>query len=108
MKIRTEQLEIPQGRRLLVTSDIHGHISLLQRLLERAVFSDGDMLFILGDIIEKGPQSLETLRFVMRLAEQENVTVLMGNVDLSRVQMLENLSEESCGEFYDLVLMMRE
>lgn len=108
MKIRTEQLEIPQGRRLLVTSDIHGHISLLQRLLERAAFSDGDMLFILGDIIEKGPQSLETLRFVMRLAEQENVTVLMGNVDLSRVQMLENLSEESCGEFYDLVLMMRE
>ncbi len=108
MKIRTEQLEIPQGRRLLVTSDIHGHIYLLQRLLERAAFSDGDMLFILGDIIEKGPQSLETLRFVMRLAEQENVTVLMGNVDLSRVQMLENLSEESCGEFYDLVLMMRE
>ncbi len=108
MKIRTEQMEIPQDRRLLVTSDIHGHISLLQRLLERAAFSDGDMLFILGDIIEKGPQSLETLRFVMRLAEQENVTVLMGNVDLSRVQMLENLSEESCGEFYDLVLMMRE
>lgn len=69
MKIRIKRMEIPEGSRILVTSDIHGHAALLQRLLGKAGFSSRDMLFILGDMIEKGPESLKTLRCVMGLAE---------------------------------------
>lgn len=33
MKIKIEKAEIPKNRRILVTSDIHGHALLLKRLL---------------------------------------------------------------------------
>lgn len=108
MKIRIKKIEIPKGRRILVTSDIHGHRLLLQRLLGKVGFCAEDMLFIIGDLIEKGPESLATLRYVMGLAEMENVVVLLGNVDLWRVQMLDRLSEENSEEFYGYLLRMRD
>lgn len=46
MKIRIKKTEIPKGRRILVTSDIHGHKTLLQRLLGKVGFCGEDMLFI--------------------------------------------------------------
>ena len=108
MKIRIDKVEIPKNRRILVTSDIHGHVSLLQRLLGKVGFCGEDMLFIVGDLIEKGPESLACLRYVMGLAGMENVVVLLGNVDLWRLQMLEGLDGESCAGFYDYLLGMRE
>ena len=107
MKISIKKIEIPKGRRILATSDIHGEPALLQKLLDQVHFSHNDILFIVGDLIEKGHGSLEALRYVMNLAKKENVTVLMGNVDLLRVQMLENLSEESSEKFYGYLRMMR-
>ena len=99
MKIKIEKVEVPKNRRILVTSDIHGHALLLKRLLGKVGFCEGDMLFIVGDLIEKGPASLACLRYVMGLAGMENVVVLLGNVDLSRLQMLEELNEENCESF---------
>lgn len=94
-------MEIPKGCRILVTSDIHGNDSLLKRMLKEAEFSGEDMLFILGDLIEKGPESLAALRYVSELSGMENVQVLIGNVDLWRLQLLEGLNEENCQSFYD-------
>lgn len=108
MKIKIEKVEVPKNRRILVTSDIHGHALLLKRLLGKVGFCEGDMLFIVGDLIEKGPASLACLRYVMGLAGMENVVVLLGNVDLSRLQMLEELNEENCESFYNYLLKMRE
>ena len=107
MKISIKKIEIENGRRILAVSDIHGEPALFKRLLDRIHFCNNDILFILGDLIEKGHKSLECLRYVMNLALNENVVVLMGNVDLLRVQMLENLSEESCEKFYGYLLKMR-
>lgn len=108
MRVRIKRIDIPKGCRILVTSDIHGHVSLLKELLKRAQFSAGDMLFILGDLIEKGPESLATLRYAAELAEMKNVQILIGNVDLWRLQLLEDLSEENCADFYSFLLNMRE
>lgn len=108
MKIKIEKAEIPKNRRILVTSDIHGHALLLKRLLGKVGFCGEDMLFILGDLIEKGPASLACLRYVMGLASMENVVVLLGNVDLWRLQMLEELNGDNCADFYDYLLGMRK
>ena len=51
-----------QGRRTLVACDIHGHTGLFKKLLSDAGFSEDDLLIIIGDIVEKGPDSLGTLR----------------------------------------------
>jgi len=76
--------------RILVVSDIHGHADLLRRLLRKADYRPGeDYLILLGDLIEKGEDSLGVLRAAMRLStESPRVTVMMGNNDLWRLEQL--------------------
>ena len=61
--------------------DIQGCCDELKALLARAGFSaDRDELWFVGDLVNRGPQSLETLRFVRALGA--NATVVLGNHDL--------------------------
>lgn len=89
LTLRREKIDIP-GRRILAVSDIHGHGHYLKKLLEKVGFSTEDELIIVGDIIEKGPRSLETLRYVMELEKQPNVHVLAGNVDVWQKDLIES------------------
>ena len=67
MEYHTTFLSLPEGRRIIAVSDIHGHLSLLKALLEKIRYKPGDdLLFLVGDTVEKGPDSLGTLRYVMR------------------------------------------
>ena len=75
------RVRLASGRRVLVVSDIHGHIRELKDVLRRADFSANDILIIIGDIVEKGPESLQTLRHVMALCGTHTVYPLIGNVD---------------------------
>lgn len=72
---------LPTDRRTIVISDIHGSFELLQRLLEKASYSEADTLILLGDIIEKGEKSLETLRYIMELSQRNTVHIVTGNCD---------------------------
>ena len=61
--------------------DIQGCCDELKALLARCQFSaDRDQLWFVGDLVNRGPQSLETLRFVRALGA--NATVVLGNHDL--------------------------
>jgi bis(5'-nucleosyl)-tetraphosphatase (symmetrical) len=61
--------------------DIQGCFEQLQELLHRLKFDpDQDQLWFTGDLVNRGPGSLETLRFVKALGTQA-ITVL-GNHDL--------------------------
>lgn len=99
--------DIDSGRRILVTSDIHGHPELLKRLLEESSFCENDLLVIVGDIVEKGPDSLGALRLVMKLCEGGNVIALLGNVDLWRVTMINEISKANAEEFYNYLESIR-
>ena len=74
-------LELPPHRRILVLSDIHGNLEFLKGALEAAAFTPDDILFVVGDILEKGKQSLETLRYLMELCRTHTVYPLRGNCD---------------------------
>lgn len=61
--------------------DIHGCFETFERLLERISFDPtGDRLWLTGDLINGGPDSLRTLRWVVE--HQENVDTVLGNHDL--------------------------
>lgn len=81
MKARVSRLRLPAERRILVISDIHGNLPYLKGLLEKAGFSEEDVLIILGDMVEKGPQSLATLRYIMELRRRFTVYAVCGNCD---------------------------
>ena len=60
--------------------DLQGCLDSFQELLDRLALCTGDSIWLTGDLVNRGPQSLETLRFVKNL-DALAVTVL-GNHDL--------------------------
>lgn len=57
-------------------SDLHGEYESFLRLLDEINFSGGDQMFVLGDFIDKGKNSIELARLLM---EENNFKVLLGN-----------------------------
>ena len=78
---RVETLALPQNGRTLVVSDIHGNLPYLKGLLELANFSESDLLLVDGDFLEKGEDSLGTLRCLMALSARGQCRALLGNCD---------------------------
>lgn len=74
-------LVLPQGRRVLVISDIHGNLPFLKGLLHKVGFCGDDILIILGDILEKSTGGLETLRYLMDLRKRYTIYFVQGNCD---------------------------
>lgn len=76
-----QKISHPPEQRILVISDIHGNLPLFQGLLKKIAFSPDDMLILLGDMIEKGTESLETIRYIQTLQQTHQVYPLCGNCD---------------------------
>lgn len=80
-KARVVRTDFPSGRRVLAISDLHGNPPFFRGVLEAARYTPEDILVLVGDLIEKGPDSLELLRMVMELAQRNTVYCLRGNCD---------------------------
>jgi len=82
-KTKIRRLNIPDDKRLIFISDVHGDVDTFKRGLEKINFSDDDYLFIIGDMYEKGDEgkNLETLNYFIELSKRDNVFPMAGNCD---------------------------
>lgn len=71
--------------------DVHGCYDELIALLKQVDFTRGqDMLWLTGDLVARGPGSLEVLRFVKSLGD--SVRMVLGNHDLHLLAVFAGIS----------------
>ena len=66
-------------------SDIHGCYDEFTALLEKINFGPDDTLYILGDVIDRGPDSIKCLKYIMDAA---NIHLQMGNHEQMMIDAL--------------------
>ena len=71
---------------LYAVGDIQGCYAQLNKLLDKVSFDTSkDTLMCVGDVINRGPKSLKTLRFLMNLGD--NCELVLGNHDIHFLAM---------------------
>lgn len=69
--------------------DVHGCLDELQQLLNIINYNKNlDQLWFVGDLVNRGPKSLEILRFIKNLA---NTKIVLGNHDLHLLCLYYNI-----------------
>ena len=69
------------GRRIITVSDIHGNLPFFLALMDKVRLTPDDILVLLGDFLEKGRDSLPTLRHLMALSQTHTLFPICGNCD---------------------------
>jgi len=67
--------------RTIAVGDIHGCLDAFRAVLTAAAIGPADTLVLLGDYVDRGPDSKGVLEEILALAERLNVVPLLGNHD---------------------------
>ncbi len=95
METKIQKLTTNLNNRIIAVSDIHGCVDLLEGVLKKINYTNEDNLIIVGDIIEKGPKSLDTVRYILKLKETNpNVYAAMGNLEYGKIGNFFDCSEQ--------------
>lgn len=68
-----------------VLSDIHGDQAAFDRILDMIGLSDADQLYILGDVVDRGPDGIALLEKIRKIG---NCTLLLGNHEMMMINAL--------------------
>lgn len=93
MKEAGPPVALPQGRRVYAIGDIHGRLDLLKALVAAIEAEDGALcgkgltatihaqttIILLGDLIDRGPDSAGVLTFARDLQSRRDLRILLGN-----------------------------
>jgi serine/threonine protein phosphatase 1 len=87
---------LPEGQRVYAIGDIHGELGLLTALVEEIERDDAERgeaqttIILLGDLVDRGPDSAGVITFARNLADRRKVRILFGNHEEMFLQATEN------------------
>lgn len=73
-----------------VLSDVHGQYNSYKKMLEKIKFSKKDQLYVLGDVIDRGPDGIRIIRDIM---ERDNAELILGNHEFMLLNAIKYLRE---------------
>ena len=76
---------------IYAVADIHGCYEEFLQLLEKINFTDDDEMYILGDMVDKGP---DPIKLVQDLMMRPNVYPILGNHDFAVITVLRKFNTE--------------
>lgn len=76
--------------RTIAIGDIHGHLAALNTLIELVDLASKDTLVLLGDYVDRGPQSAEVIQRIIDLSRRYNVVAIRGNHEEMMLQAMES------------------
>lgn len=79
-------------------SDIHGMYDLYIELLKKINLQDNDVLFVLGDVVDRGP---EPMKILLDMMERDNVIPFLGNHDYMALICLQLYMNQEEDPFFD-------
>lgn len=80
---------------IYVTADLHGHLERWRSLVQKIHFTEDDTMFLLGDLVDCGPDPIGLVQELMTYA---NVFPILGNHDLRFARCARLLSPEATTE----------
>ena len=87
---------------IYVMSDIHGNYRRFRSVLKQIKLKAADTLYILGDVIDRHPDGIKILRWVMA---RKNVKMLLGNHEYMMLRALGHPYDEGDDLFEDDILL---
>ncbi len=82
---RSQLPSVPEGQRYYAIGDIHGRLDLFEALIAAIEADDAKLgqadthIILLGDLVDRGPQSAGVVRRAREWQKQRNVRILAGN-----------------------------
>ncbi len=74
-------------------SDLHGQYNTFISGLDKIGFGAGDELYVIGDAIDRGPDSIRILRFIM---DHGNMDLLIGNHEFMMLNSVDPNGKDVC------------
>ncbi|MCQ2522006.1 MAG: fructose-bisphosphatase class III [Lachnospiraceae bacterium] len=78
-----------------VISDIHGQYTAFEKMLRRIHFGAEDVMYVLGDVIDRGPDGIHIIEDIMR---RDNISLILGNHELMLLNAVAYLEKKEAGE----------
>ena len=89
--MKIENIDENDYERIFLTSDIHGHYSMFEELLDKIKLTKKDLLIILGDSCDRGPKTYELYKKYYDLEKEGyNIKHLRGNHEDMLIKAMES------------------
>jgi len=100
-----ERISLGNKGRLIAIGDVHGCLDELESLLDLVHPEDEDHVVFLGDLVDRGPKSVQTVNYIQKLwnsgrygSSKPEIHVVLGNHDEKHIRYRRwNLIEAATG-----------